>query len=70
LFERFFPWIFGDKQENGKWRKHNSAIYTIYDTDVIRNARMNRLKLTGYVTRMNDEPIPKRIVFARPEGKR
>jgi hypothetical protein len=31
---------------------------------------MNRLKLTGYVTRMNDEPVPKRLLFARPEGKR
>jgi hypothetical protein len=31
---------------------------------------MNRLKLTGYVTRINDEPIPKRMRLARPEGKR
>jgi len=57
-------------QGNGKWRRHNSAVYIIHDTDVVRNARMNRLKLTGYVTRINDEPIPKRIFFARPEGKR
>jgi hypothetical protein len=55
--------------ENGKWRRPNSAMCTIYDTDVERNARINRLKLTGYVTRMNEEPIPKRILFARPEGK-
>jgi len=70
LFERILPWVFGDMQDNGKWRRHHSAIYTKYDTDVVRNARMNRLKLTGYVTRMKDEPIPKRIFFARPERKR
>jgi hypothetical protein len=57
-------------QENGKWRRHNSAIYTMYDTDVAINARMNRSKLTGHVTGMNDEPIPKRVFFVRPEGKR
>jgi len=69
LFERILPWIFGDMQENGKYRRHNSATYAIYDTDVVRNARMNRLKLTGYVTRISDEPIKKKL-FARPEGKR
>jgi len=57
-------------QDNGKWIRQNYAIYTIYDTDVVRNARMNRLKLTWYVTQMNDEPIPKRIPLAKPERKR
>jgi hypothetical protein len=56
-------------QENGKWRRHNSAVYTIYDTDVVRNARMNRLKLAGYVTRMNEEPIPNRYSLPSQKGK-
>jgi hypothetical protein len=55
-------------QENGKMRRHNSTIYKIYDTGVVRNARMNKLKLTGYVTRMNDEPIPNR--YSLPGQKR
>jgi hypothetical protein len=56
-------------QENGKWRRHNSAIYKIYDTDVVGNARMNRLELTGYVTRMKDEPIQKGYSLPGQKGK-
>jgi hypothetical protein len=56
-------------QENGKWRRHNSAIYKIYDTNVVRNARMNRLKLAGYVARMNEEPIPNRYSLSSQKEK-
>jgi hypothetical protein len=57
-------------QENGKWRRYNSEIYKIYDTNVIRYARLKILKLAGSVTRMTDEPIPKYIIFFRKKGKR
>jgi hypothetical protein len=56
-------------QENGKWRRHNSELYKIYDTDEVRYARMNRLKLTGNVTRMNDEPNQTRYSLPGQKGK-
>ena len=57
--------------DNGEWRiKYNKELYTLYEeSDIVTYIKINRLKLAGYVIRMEEQSATRRVV-AVVEGRR
>jgi hypothetical protein len=71
LFERkILGSIFGAVQDKGQWRRrHNFELYKLYDEpDLVKYIKLNRLKWSGHVMRMDNNRITKRMF--NTEGKR
>jgi hypothetical protein len=64
--------IFGVVWDKGQWRRrYNFELYKLYDEpDLVKYIKVNRLKWAGYVMRMDNNRITKRMFNTRPEGKR
>jgi Reverse transcriptase (RNA-dependent DNA polymerase) len=66
--------IFGPvyDQRNERWRRRfNHELSQLYgEPDIVRITKINRLRWLGHVQRMDDKRIPKKILKAKPEGKR
>jgi hypothetical protein len=59
-------------QDKGQWRRrYNSEIYKLYyEPYLAKYIKINRLKWAGNVIRMDNNQTTKRMLNARPEGKR
>jgi hypothetical protein len=58
LFERkVLRCIFGEKQENGTWRKrHNYKLYeTFNEPNIVTYIKVKRLAWAGHLVRMNND---------------
>jgi hypothetical protein len=64
--------IYGAVQIDGVWRRcYNKELYNLFnDVDIIERIKINRLRWAGHVIRRENEEIIKRIMLAKPEGKR
>lgn len=64
--------IFGAVNVNGEWRiRNNSELQQLYDAPmIIADIKARRLRWLGHVQRMKEQRIPKKILHAKPEGRR
>ena len=74
LFEnRILRRIFGPKgDENGEWRKlFNEEFHNLYRSpNIVRLIKYRRLRLAGYVARMDEIRSAFKILTGKPTGKR
>jgi hypothetical protein len=58
--------------DKGQWRRRcNFELYKLYDEpDLVKYIKINKLKGDGYVVRMDNNRITKRMFNTRPERKR
>jgi hypothetical protein len=64
--------IYGPVQDKGQWRSRcNNELYDLFKEPklsiTIRNAR---LRWPGHVRRMDEEALPRRIMYVTPIGQR
>jgi hypothetical protein len=64
--------ISGPTNENGEWRiKYNNELYTLYkESDIVTYMKVNRLRWTGHVIRLEEQSRARTVVVAVVEGKR
>ncbi|GFV52336.1 uncharacterized protein TNCV_2664901 [Trichonephila clavipes] len=63
--------IFGRIQENGTWRRSNLELYQSYkESDIVNFIKIQRIKLSGHVIRMNEDRTTKKVFNAQPIGTR
>lgn len=64
--------IFGLIREEGTWRiYYNQEIYNLYkQSRLSTHMRLLRLQWMGYIQRMQEERVPKKIIEGKPGGKR
>ncbi|KAJ4445732.1 hypothetical protein ANN_12417 [Periplaneta americana] len=63
--------IYGPKYENGYWRiRYNTELKAQYKSpDTVVEIKTRRLEWMGYVIRMDESRIPKKIFNSKPEGE-
>ncbi|GFY24317.1 uncharacterized protein TNCV_1013661 [Trichonephila clavipes] len=66
---KILHFILGVIQVNGSWRRRsNLELYKIYiQPDIVK---LQRLKWSGHLARMNDDHCCKKIFLAKPMGNR
>jgi hypothetical protein len=64
--------IYGPIKENGEWRtKDNYELYALYEyTDIVTFIKVGRLKWACHVIRTDQQRLVKRILNAKPDGRR
>ena len=73
VFERkILRALFGPTNDNREWRiKYNNELYTLYkESYIVTYIKINRLKWTGHVIRMEEQSPTRRILVAVVEGRR
>jgi hypothetical protein len=73
IFERkILRMIFGPVCDRGEWRiRYNNELYTMYsDSSIVEKIRKQQLRWLGHIQRMQEDRPPRRIAFARVEGRR
>jgi hypothetical protein len=68
LFERrVLRCIFGKVQYKGTWKqKYNHKLFN--EPDIIKQIKVNRLSLAGYIIHMENSRAVKKVFDTRPEG--
>ena len=63
--------IYGRICEGVTWRsRYNEELYRLYDeTDLVTTIRITRLRWAGYIVRMQDNLLCKKITLDKPEGR-
>jgi len=68
--------IYGRTQEGGRWRpRWNSELYSLYnEPNIVEDIKIRRLGWAGYIIRMEEERIPKKVLngnfyTTRPVGR-
>jgi hypothetical protein len=64
--------IYGPVMENNIWRiRYNEEIHTLLKgEDIVRFIKSRRIRWLGYVERMEDNAVPKRMIKGRLYSKR
>jgi hypothetical protein len=64
--------IYGPIQDGDVWRsRYNSELYALYkEPNPTTAMRVARLRWAGHVQRMEDEQMPKRLLYAKTSGRR
>ena len=57
---------------NGQWRiRTNAELEQLYGApNILNDIKTCRVRWLGHVQRMDDQRVPKKILHAKPEGKR
>ena len=51
--------------------RHNEELYKLYkDNDLATTIRLHRLQWAGHIIRMEDNQIPRKVLFNQIEGRR
>ncbi|GFT53090.1 uncharacterized transposon-derived protein F52C9.6 [Trichonephila clavipes] len=68
IFERkILRCILGGIQVNGSWRRFDVELNKIYkQPDIVKFIKLQRLKWTGHLARMNEDRCCKTIILAKP----
>ena len=64
--------IFGPVLDQNRWRRRlNHEFMGLFgEPDICRFIKVNRLRWLGHVQRMDENRIPKKLLWTKPEGKR
>jgi hypothetical protein len=61
----------GRKTDNGKKKKHNDEVHSLYfSPNIVSVIKSRRMMWAGHVGRMGEERGVYRVLVGRPEGKR
>jgi hypothetical protein len=64
--------IYGPSYVNGVWRiKYNYELYKLFkEPNIVQSIKINRLKWLGYIQRMDESTLCKKLTFSQLEGSR
>jgi hypothetical protein len=64
--------MYGPLCERGQWRKRwNRELEKLHnETDIVNVIKSSRLKWAGHVVRMDENELPKKILWTNPGGQR
>ncbi|GFW00594.1 uncharacterized protein TNCV_2283401 [Trichonephila clavipes] len=70
--KKILRFIFGGIQENGTWRRRsNFELYQSYkESDIVNFIKIQRIKWTGQVVRIDEDSFTKKVFKAQPIGTR
>jgi hypothetical protein len=64
--------IYGPSYVNGVWRiKYDDELYKLFkEQNIVQSIKINRLKWLGYIRRMDESCLCKKLTFYQLEGRR